>query len=478
MDIDYSKATHTIIVSDIHLADAEPPHPHNPLWKKFKRPEFFIDETFQNFIMHIQKQINEPIELILNGDIFDFDSVMALPEDRRLHISWLERIRGLDPEEEKSKFKIATILDDHPIWVQTIRTFLSGTDNKIVFVIGNHDIELHWASVQKIIAERFGLTGPDSSRIRFVEWFYISNKDTLVEHGNQYDSYGLCTNPINPIIRKNKKYLLRLPFGNLAGKYMLNGMGLMNPHSEASFIKNSLKDYMKFFYRYVVRTQPLIMWSWFWSSMVSLIVTVTEGLKPAVSDPLTIADRLDHIAEKSNSNVKTVLSLRELHAHPAALEPISVLQELWLDRAILFALVVYISFEFMMFYNLFAKFSIWVFVIPFALLLPAFIFYSRNIRSGIQKALAEAFEKIPTACKIAKVNRTVHGHTHIAKHNMVENVEYINTGTWSPSYEDVECTKPYGMKCFAWIKPSEKNERTAELYEWTEHGPRLMKKEN
>ncbi len=477
MSIDYKKATHTIVVSDIHLADAEPPHPHNPLWKKFKRPEFFIDETFQDFLTTTQKKINGDIELILNGDIFDFDSVMAMPEDRRMHINWLERIRGLDPEEEKSKFKIRTILDDHSVFVQTMRNFLSENNNRVIIVIGNHDIELHWGIVQNIIAERFGLTKETQDRIRFVEWFYISNEDTLIEHGNQYDAYSLCTNPINPIIKKHKRYLLRLPFGNLAGKYMLNGMGLMNPHSEASFIKDSIGEYLRFFYRYVLRTQPFLMWSWFWSAMVSLIVTVTEGLKPAVSDPLTIADRLEHIAEKSNSNVKTVLSMRELHAHPAALNPISVLQELWLDRAILFALVVYISFEIMMFYHLFAKFSIWLFVIPFVLLLPAFIFYSRSIRSGIQKALAEAFEKIPVACTITKVKRTIHGHTHIAKHNTVEGVEYINTGTWSPSYEDVECTKPYGIKCFAWIKPSQSGARIAELYEWTANGAKLIEKE-
>ncbi len=476
MATDFKIAAHTVIVSDIHLTDAEPPHPHNPLWKKFKRLEFFIDDTFQEFLIHIQKTISSPIELVLNGDIFDFDSVMVMPTDHYMHVNWLERIRGLDPEEEKSKFKIKTIFDDHPVWVHALKDFLS-EDNRVIFVIGNHDIELHWVSVQKIIIDRLRLSTNHEEKIRFAEWFYISNEDTLIEHGNQYDAYGLCTNPINPVIKKHKKYLLRLPFGNLAGKYMLNGMGLMNPQSEASFIKDSLWDYLKFFYKYVLRIQPLMLWSWFWSALVSLLVTVTEGLKPAVTDPLTISDRIEHIAKKSNANVKMVLSMRELHAHPAALNPIQVLQELWLDRAILFVLVVYISFQISLFYNMFARFSIWLFIIPFALLLPVFIFYSRSISSGIQKALAEAFEKIPTAAAITKVKRTVHGHTHIAKHCDVSGVEYLNTGTWSASYEDVECTKPFGIKCFAWIRPDGSGARIAELFEWTNKGSRLIAKE-
>jgi hypothetical protein len=45
-------------------------------------------------------------------------------------------------------------------------------------------------------------------------------------------------------------------------------------------------------------------------------------------------------------------------------------------------------------------------------------------------------------------------------------VEYLNTGTWSNAYRDVECTQPYGSKCFAWIKPGPDGKRVAELYVW------------
>jgi glycerol-3-phosphate dehydrogenase len=49
-----------------------------------------------------------------------------------------------------------------------------------------------------------------------------------------------------------------------------------------------------------------------------------------------------------------------------------------------------------------------------------------------------------------------------------EDVEYINTGTWSPAFEDVECTKAFGKKCFAWIRPTADGKRSAHLYEWKE----------
>src|SRR4051812_41579598 len=99
---DFTRVDHTIIVSDIHLADAEPPHPKSPLWKRFKRPELFVDRTFKAFLENLQSTVPGPIELVMNGDIFDFDSVMGFPEDFAKDVSWLERARGLNSEEKKS----------------------------------------------------------------------------------------------------------------------------------------------------------------------------------------------------------------------------------------------------------------------------------------------------------------------------------------------------------------------------------------
>ena len=102
----FSKANYTAVISDLHLCEAEPIHPKYPLWKKFKTKEFFIDETLIQFLSHIQETaVGNKVELILNGDIFDFDSVMSLPENPIYKVSWLESRRGLFPKQEKSLFK-------------------------------------------------------------------------------------------------------------------------------------------------------------------------------------------------------------------------------------------------------------------------------------------------------------------------------------------------------------------------------------
>jgi UDP-2,3-diacylglucosamine pyrophosphatase LpxH len=463
----FATAAHTIVLSDVHLSEVEPPHPSNPLWKRFKHVSLFVDETFKNFLGKIQELIPGPIELVFNGDIFDFDSVMVIPKKPPFSVSWLERRRGLYAEEAKSRFKMEAILASHPKWLEALREFII-QGNRVVFNIGNHDMELHWPSVRRDIVDKLELPEEFQGNVRFTEWFYISNQDTLIEHGNQYDAYCLCSNPVNPLIKHGSRIYVRLPFGNLAGKYMLNGMGLMNPHVESSFIKNSMYEYVVFFFRYVIRTQPLLLLTWFWSAMVTLFLSLQEGFHRALSDPLTIDARVEDIASRANASPRVVWALKELHAHPAIFNPFKILRELWLDRAILLGLIMYASFQFFTIVNVFVHISLWWAVVPLILLLPMFIFYARSIESDVTKLQEVGMEMTPIAAHIARVARVVQGHTHREKHTRVQEVEYINTGTWSPAFHDVECTKPYGRKCFAWIQPATDGAaRSAGLYEWT-----------
>jgi UDP-2,3-diacylglucosamine pyrophosphatase LpxH len=481
MTTDFSHALHTLIVSDIHLADAEQAHPGNPLWKRFKRRKHFVDASFKAFLEYMQGQIEGRAELILNGDIFDFDSVMALPTaeeqagwpDQR--ISWLEKRRGLAAEEQKSRFKMKVILNDHSVFLDALRSFvLKG--HRLVFVIGNHDMELQWPSVRQDVVDRMDLPEVFRDHVRFCEWFYISNQDTLVEHGNQYDPYCLSANPINPLIKKGKHAYVRIPFGNLAGKYMVNGMGLFNPHADSSYIKSSFKDYLKFYFKYIMRVQPFLLVTWFWSAIVTLLYSVSEGLLPAMSDPITLNSRVEDIAQRANATSSMVWSLKELHAHPAIFNPIKILRELWLDRALLLGLVFFLSFNFFSYLRVFIGASFWWFVVAVLVLMPAFLFYARSVESDVSKTLRQAFVLAPQSARITHVQRVIQGHVHLARHTHHEGIEYLNTGTWSPAYRDVECTQPYGKKCFAWLRPralpsesdtsAKAGNRLAELYEW------------
>jgi len=468
-DTDFTKSKYTAVISDLHLTEAEPAHPIYPLWKKFKTKEFFFDQDFQCFLEHIQELAQgEQVELVLNGDIFDFDSVLTLPERPPYRIQWLEKKRGMFPEEPKSLFKMKKIIEDHPIWFSALSTFIKA-GHRVLFVVGNHDLELHFIKVQESILEALDLNEESRKNVRFNEWFYISNSDTLIEHGNQHDPYCVCQDPVNPMVIKYNRVEVRLPFGNLACRYMINGMGFFNPHADANYIM-SAKQYLRFFVDYLLKTQPLILFTWFWGSMVVLWQSFIDGLLPELREPLITEDRVNEIARKANATPRMVRELAELRVHPASSNPITISRELWLDRAFLVMSTLLITYFLFVQIKLLLNVSLFWMFIPLFLFLPFFIFYAKSIKPQTVSYKEPKERILSTSGQITQVFRVIYGHTHTLRHEWHGEIEHLNCGTWSPAFADVECTVPVGKKSFVWLAPDAEGTeaRKAHLMEFSQ----------
>ncbi|MEK6627243.1 MAG: metallophosphoesterase [Bdellovibrionota bacterium] len=467
--------TYTAIISDLHLTDSEPPRHRvkskHPLWKKFKTKEFYIDESLAQFLEHIQLEASREtsvhhIELILNGDIFDFDSVMSLPEKAIYKINWLETRRGLFPQQEKSLFKIKIILEEHKVFVDAMRDFLN-KGNKIVIIPGNHDVELHFRDVQSYIREVLDVSENAKKNLIFTSWFYVSNGDTLIEHGNQQDPYCICENPLNPFLLDYNELSVRLPFGNVACRYMMNGLGLFNPHVERNYIM-SVTEYIRFFFKYLIKTQPLIMWTWLWCSVATLWHVTADRFATPYKGDISQESRVNKAAALSQATPAMVRQLEELFVVPANTSPLLIMKELWLDRLFL------ISFGFIIIYQITSTLNnylgislYWVFL-PLMLFIPFFLFYARSITSLVSEYKEPNEALLSRQAEIAAVKRVVYGHTHIARHEYYGFVEHLNSGTWSPAFTNVECTESHERNTYVWITPSaaDKTIRKAELLQF------------
>ena len=464
-DADFTKAKYSAIISDLHLTEAEPVRLKFPLWKKFKTREFFYDYIFESFLLHIEEKAQgNQVELILNGDIFDFDSVMRLPEDPCFRINWLEKHRGLFPIEERSRFKISVILEDHKEFVRALRNFIM-RGHRAIFVLGNHDQELHFKAVQEEILLSLDLPDDKKHLIRFCEWFYISNQDTLVEHGNQYDPYCMCEDPVNPFVRGYNFISLKLPFGNLACRYIMNGMGFFNPHVDTNYIM-TLSEYVKFFWKYVIRAQPGLMFTWLWGAIVTLLHSFFDRLAAPIRNPLKIEDRVSKIAVKANADPRMVRELKELFVAPAASRPFLLARELWLDRAFIVFIFFFVIFEIMVLIKAVFDVSFFWAFIPLFVLIPFFIFYNNSVSSLVSSYKEPDDRLLAMASAITRVKRIVFGHTHEVRHEIIGSVEHLNSGCWSPAFTDVECTKPIDQKTYVWISPAEGGGRQAELFKF------------
>jgi UDP-2,3-diacylglucosamine pyrophosphatase LpxH len=461
-EIDFSTASHTAVVSDLHLCEAEPPNHKHPLWKKFKSKEFFFDAEFFSFLKHIHLEAQgKSVELILNGDIFDFDSVTSFPKEPGYHVSWLESRRGLDTEKEKSIYKIEMILKDHPIWVEALSWFVR-EGHRVVFVIGNHDLELNWLDVQKKILELLKLDIEQRRHVRFVEWFYISNKDTLIEHGHQHDPFCCMQDPINPVVVDYNRLLVRLPFGDLACRYLSNGMGFFNPHVDANYLLSAW-GFTKAYFKYMLRAQPLLIWTGFWSTVMTFIQTLRHRSLRALQNPLTIEDRVDEIAKKANATPRMVRELQPLFAQPISDSPLKILKELWLDRTFIFLFGFFLLLYAFLLIDKIYQISFYWMLVPVGILFPPYFIYSRNVQSYISLYKKPDEEVLSLSGMITSTKRIIYGHTHIVRHEIIGAIEHLNPGTWSPAFLDVECTKFQGQKAFVWISPQADGFRSAKL---------------
>lgn len=458
----------TAIISDLHLSDAEPSRPRykvrNRLWKKFKTKEFFIDHALIEFLIEIETKSNgKPIELVLNGDIFDFDSVMALPENPIYKLHWIETRRGLFPKEERSLFKAGVIIEEHAEFITALSEFVK-KGNSLVVIPGNHDVEFHFEKVQKKFVECLNLNAMDEKRVNFVSWFYISHNDTLIEHGHQQDPYCLCENPLNPFLIDYNELAIRLPFGNVACRYIMNGLGLFNPHVETNYIM-SLSEYLTFFFKYLIRTQPLIIWTWLWGSVATLFHVTKDRFAETFKPKNGFENLVDAAAKKSNASPRMVRELQELFPTPSVQNPLLIAKELWLDRLFLFVFgLCLIFFTVYQIRNFFSISYYWFFV-PFMMLMPFFIFYARSVTSLVSTYKEPDENLFAKQASITGVNRIVYGHTHIPRHEFYGSVEHLNSGSWSPGFTDVNCTESVERNNYIWIAANSENEnhRKAEL---------------
>ncbi len=451
----------TLIVSDLHLSEAQAESRRGPLWMAYKRREFFVDQDFARLVDWAVARAAGPIELVLNGDVFDFDNVLQLPSHPPGEVDWLARLRGLSSEEWMSCHKIDCILREHPLWIAAMRRLLAG-GHRVVFVSGNHDAELCWPSVQARIRHALAPEGADEEALRFCSWFYLSGEDTFISHGHQFDPNCAVPDPIDPLIAVHGRPRVRIPFGNLAGRYMLNGMGYFNPHASDNYIMSGWQ-YVRFFYRYMLRSQPLLLWTWFWGALATLYIALTEHLRPALRDPLRVEEKVREVARSSNATPTMVRQLAALGEAPACTQPWAVVRELWLDRGLLLLGLMFAAWQVVLHINIAAHISpLWV-LVPMAVMLPPYAVYARSVRSTVFSAPLLDPARADLVARITGARRAVFGHTHKPEHGKVGALEVINGGFWSPAFAEPECLRRIGTQTFVWLHGEA---RQAALMEW------------
>ena len=230
-----------VLVSDVHLNEILAPDSGAPPgWWEYKAPASSQDAELAAFLVAIDTRRPAWFArtvLVMNGDTFDFDTCYSGPAGREVPRE------GMAPTVDGSVYKMGRILGDHPGFVAALAAFLA-RGNRAVFVMGNHDRELHFPAVQELLVQRVASRAPagkggDVARaIAFEPWFVHVPGVLYAEHGNQYDATCSYRDVLDPTIPPDRDHALELetPFGSLLGRHSLSRLGTFNPYNDESFI--------------------------------------------------------------------------------------------------------------------------------------------------------------------------------------------------------------------------------------------------
>jgi UDP-2,3-diacylglucosamine pyrophosphatase LpxH len=449
----------TYIVSDFHLGMGR-----NSETGKFSRnEEFFYDVEFSLFIDHIlkeSKEKNSDILLILNGDILDYLAVTSLPskqeiKDLNLKITKNELKFGLGSSENKACWKTRVIIKGHPIFFETLARFLL-SGNEIIYIKGNHDLELYWKKVRKIIKDHLifllkKLNSPNQDEIKKFSirpWFYMEDKKFYVEHGNEYDTTNSLTTPLNPLLPENsykiRERLLDYPVGSLFARYVYGPIRQLDPY----------RTHVISFAQYLTVLRTYNIWDFlrtlyfnfpfFIRASKNSISFSSDGFKNVIKKH---EDRKERFAKDngiSNKNLKKLDNLRVRPLGHSAYEIFKQMFQPFIKQTIILGTVSVISiYAWILIFtvlssllqrSIFGKASL---IAILGVLTVVGVFF---ILTKIGKALnnyedpliARTFEKSEKISRIMDVENIVMGHTHIPEKRKLKNGGYyINSGTWT-----------------------------------------------
>lgn len=518
---------HTVAISDIHLCELEPT---DGLWMRYRQAKYSPDGEIAAMLDALREQVRKGAEgtgglangltgglsadptggmtkgpapaardeltLVLNGDVFDLDAPRVIGNESVVH--------DLPRTAEHAVPAMEAILADHPVFVAALgRVVADG--HTVVFVAGNHDIQLTLPEVRDAVRRRVvdaameelarreaasqtacdggqagcgaGQAACDgdqtgcgagqadcdgghagcgvgqaacaagtseaalAARVLFRAWFHRTHDGIIIEHGNQYDSYCSYRYPMAPFGRRPGE--IQPTMGSLVSRLLVSRMGYFNPHVDSSFMLSGL-GYLAHWARYYLFSRRSLVLAFVLGAMRTMVELVRR--RQPGHRALRRADLAAAVRETGASLVAVAKHAR-LFARPAEDCLGRVARELWLDRAGLALLAALAALA-------------WLWWMPeglgpAALLAPMILIAYEYVVP--KPPLDAVWQGVNRAARlVARAHRAkavIFGHTHNPESSWEGGVFFGNTGSWSAAFEDIECTKPvFEARPLVWLR--------------------------
>lgn len=436
-----------LVVSDMHLGrDCQ----DITGFKRTSRPDDKFDQAFINMLDHYTSAREREWRLIFAGDMIDFVEVVVVPGAKgplklalSFEVSDEEREFGLGSEAERGLVKLEKTLEYHSALFQRLSHFIR-EGGEVVILRGNHDAELHWKKVQRVLRRRlaeFAFRGQKldidetierradfQTRVMFAPWVYIEPGRIYVEHGHQYDPYCSFDKQLYPVSPTNPRKI-DTPLFAFAMRYFVNMLSDFAAHNADLW---GAKDYIAW-----LRKKGLS------GILYTARMGLGAGIRMLVYAGQFAVGRVGRYTKEHNKNLRaeakrygvTKAQLHEidqLRHVPVNRNLPELMRLLFLDRILLvigglaLALFMLILFE-----------NPWFELLGVVLVALAGMQINRKLAPrryflpGPKQQ--EAAKKI---MKILDVPLVVMGHSHVRRSTEISPGKlYVNTGCWLPPFD-------------------------------------------
>jgi UDP-2,3-diacylglucosamine pyrophosphatase LpxH len=450
---DRAPRRHTVILSDVHLSQAHPEDPSDPLWMRYRLRDHHPDEDLATLVDHLlATRGGDAIEMVWNGDVFDFDA----PWVKDGQSSFDE----FPPDDAGSADQVRRILADHAVWVRAAARLVRA-GHRLLVLSGNHDVELWFPGVRRAIREAIGRAAAIEDdrvleeRVRFRAWFHVTEDGIYLEHGSQYDLFASVRYAMLPLTRGRDR--IHPQMGKLAFKRTGARMGYLNPYYEESFYLG-FAGYMRHWAERYAFSRRRALRTW----LTGALSTVAEIWRHRHHEDWAAENRALARAETGATD-EAIDATLALGTPPAEETMIPILRQLWLDRLGLALLA------------LSCTAIAWLVAGPAA----------AAIAAGLVALLVAVYERAnpkldlrtwdsaPAAVKdlfeIHGARAIALGHTHrpfAVWEGGADPVLYGNSGSWCPAFRDALCADPVLPKRPLLLLTSEGGRLQGGLFWW------------
>ncbi|HZS41631.1 MAG TPA: metallophosphoesterase [Polyangia bacterium] len=432
-----------LVISDLHLGEDLRP---GGAGVSYLRHLVRLERELENFLAHYTRtRIDDrPWSLVVNGDMVDFMSVMIIPgEEADENEDAEDRRYGLGFGERQSQKKLEKVIVRHRGVFGKLAEFVAA-GNELVIVMGNHDVEFHYPSVQRTLVEwlvglAVGAGAPEEAkaefqrRITFCPWFYYREDLIYIEHGHQYDEYCSFDYLLHPVAaepRGGKKSRIALSVAHAGMRYFANQLPDYDPHTAehwgfVNYAKwawaQGLKGAIRIFYVYGLLVWRLVeLW-------YSLIDRRNDSERRAVH-----RERLKELSTSWKIAEEKLVALDALRREPVTKRLYKLLSALFLDRVLLGAVGLAAASV------LAAQLhGVWLrILVPFGTLLGFAALNQILGRLRLEPPSSRLRSAPELIRKLVRAPYIVFGHSHAPERIALSGgATYFNTGTWASDDE-------------------------------------------